>query len=174
MPNGGSDCCGTCWFNRKNQGETGYKHADDPGPGYCDIRDVEIEDPFWTYCANHPRRSPEGDPIPIGPILVDRGQGRESWKHSPDTETIRLHLLELLGQIEEQPKQEYPIGIYRDEIVVWQLGEFREQRAVDGLERIISFDPDARTGEPFHRTRHSLVTAARDALSKIQGGGSGG
>jgi hypothetical protein len=22
MPNGGSDCCATCWFNARNEGET--------------------------------------------------------------------------------------------------------------------------------------------------------
>jgi hypothetical protein len=24
MPNGGSDCCGTCWFNSTHQGQVGY------------------------------------------------------------------------------------------------------------------------------------------------------
>jgi len=31
MPDGGSDCCGTCWFNERNKGEAGYAHADDAG-----------------------------------------------------------------------------------------------------------------------------------------------
>ena len=47
MPNGGSDCCGTCWFNRRNQGERDWKmHADDSVEPYCDIRDRAIENPF--------------------------------------------------------------------------------------------------------------------------------
>ena len=29
MPNGGSDNCGTCWFNERNKGEVGF----DPEPG---------------------------------------------------------------------------------------------------------------------------------------------
>ena len=33
MPNGGSDCCGTCWFNRKNRGERDWhKHVDNTLP----------------------------------------------------------------------------------------------------------------------------------------------
>jgi len=135
---------------------------------------VEVKDPFWTYCANHPQRCPERDHIPIGPILTDRGQGsgREIWKESPDTEPIREHLLELLAMVQEQPQREYPMGVYRDETAVWQLGEFREERATSGLQRIVSFNPEATTGWPFHRTRHSLVNAARQALAKItaQGG----
>ena len=69
MPNGGSDCCGTCWFNRKNRGERDWpKHADNTLPDHCEIRDLAIEDPFYTYCANHPHRRPERDRIPIGPV----------------------------------------------------------------------------------------------------------
>ena len=63
---------------------------------YCDIRDRVIENPFYTYCANHPHRRPARDRIPIGPILRYAGDGmsndREVWVESPDTEGIRLHL----------------------------------------------------------------------------------
>src|SRR5262245_24932564 len=106
MPNGGSDCCGTCWFNAKNKGEAGYEHADDPEPDYCSIRDLSIDDPFYTYCANHPHRRPERDKIPIGPVFA--GDERELWQHSPDTEEIRQHLLALLAEIPETPTTEYP------------------------------------------------------------------
>lgn len=171
MPNGGSDCCGTCWFNGKNRGEVGYAHARAAGPACCEIRNVEIPKPFWTYCANHPHRSPERNRVPIGPIFVDHDEGREIWKESPDTEEIRIGLLSLLTRISEQPKVEYPIGIYRDEVVVWQLGEFREQRATPDLKRIAKFNPRASTGEPFRRSRASLVHAAEAALMKISGDG---
>ena len=172
MPNGGSDCCLTCWFNRVNHGEAGYAHIMAEEAAYCEIRDLDVPDSAYTYCGNHPHRSPQRDPIPIGPVLVDpQGNGREIWKQSPDTEQVRSHLLDLLAGIQEQPKEEYPIGIYRDNLVVWQLGEFREQRAIHNLERIASFDPAASTGKPQPRrqTRHSLVQAAEEALRKIQG-----
>ena len=108
MPNGGSDCCATCWFNRNNHGEAGYAHAGSAEPAYCEIRHLEIPDPSWTYCANHPRRSPARDRVPIGPVFIDpREEGREIWKESPDTEEVRTHLLDLLARIEEQPKERH-------------------------------------------------------------------
>ena len=171
MPNGGSDCCGTCWFNQKNKGHASYEHAGDSGEDYCMIRHTRIENPFWTYCINHPHHNPEKIDLPIGPLYIctKDSSGREVWQPSPDTEEIRLKLLKLLEAIEEQPKNEYPIGIYLDEMVVLQLGEFRERRAMAGLERIVQFSPSRSTGEPFNRTRESLVKLARQALAKING-----
>lgn len=58
MPNGGSDCCGTCPFNAKNKGEAGYAHRRDPEPHFCNIRSLPVDDPMYTYCANHPHRNP--------------------------------------------------------------------------------------------------------------------
>ena len=64
MPNGGADCCGTCWFNRKNRGKRDWlQHTENSEPHHCEIRDVAIDDPFYTYCANHPHRRPDRDPI---------------------------------------------------------------------------------------------------------------
>ena len=103
--------------------------------------------------------------VAVGPTFV--GEDREIWKDSPDTEDVRMHLLDLLVRMREQPDEEYPIGIYRDEVVLWQLGEFREQRAIHDLERIASFDPRASADEPFRRSRDSLVKAAEEALMKM-------
>ncbi len=135
MPNGGSDCCGTCWFNRRNHGEKGYSRAEDTDVDpYCEIRHVLIENPFWTYCANHPHRRPERDPIPIGPLMRHSGGGssndREVWIASPDTEEIRQHLLDLLDRLPSHiAKDRYPARPGLAEVVVRQLGEFRETRA---------------------------------------------
>jgi hypothetical protein len=170
MPNGGSDCCGTCWFNARNKGEAGYDHVDDPEPHHCTIRDLPIEDAFYTYCANHPHRRPERDPIPIGPVFTGDSSGqRQIWKRSPDSEQIRRHLLGLLEAMAEEPRSEYPIGIYCDEVVVWQLGEFRELRAAGSLLRVMAFRPDSAEAGPFGRTREGLVEAAYEALDKIRG-----
>ena len=169
MPNGGSDCCGNCWFNAKNKGQRGYSHVGDFEPDYCSIRSLPIEDPFYTYCCNHPHRRPEPDPVPIGPVFTGDSFGnREFWKPSPDSEEIRRHLLILLDQMEEQPESEYPIGIYADELVVWQLGEFRESRAVERLQRIASFQPDIAETGPFSRNRQHLVQLAQEAVDKIE------
>ena len=90
MPNGGSDCCGTCWFNRSNDGERGSVNFNREIPSYCEIRSLAIPNPFYTYCANHPHHRPDRDPIPIGPVYVHGGSGgREFWQPSPDTEDVR-------------------------------------------------------------------------------------
>ena len=168
MPNGGSDCCGTCWFNRTNRGQRDWiKHADKSVPPYCEIRNLAIQDPFYTYCANHPHRRPDRDPIPIGPVMRHGGwkdggfseYPRYVWKRSPDSEDIRQHLLTLLASIAEEMSQDrYPLGIGLGETIVWHLGEFGEQRALGNLERIRE-----RSGE-------SLAEAASKALANIRGG----
>ena len=181
MPNGGSDCCGTCWFNRRNQGERDWlPHADRTIPPHCEIREIVIEDPFYTYCANHPHRRPNRDPIPIGPVMrhggweeerrVQAGQPdvlvstenpRYVWKPSPDSEEIRQHLLNLLdGVFEHMSRDRYPIGTGLGETIIRQLGEFREQRAVRHLEWI---------RENFQDFPGLMADAARDALVRIRG-----
>ena len=100
---------------------------------------------------------------------ADSFGNREIWKPSPDTEEIRQHLLTLLDQMGEEPISEYPIGIYADELVVWQLGELREQRAVQRLQRIASFQQDITEAGPFSRTRQNLVQLVQEALDKIEG-----
>ena len=151
MPNGGSDCCGTCWFNRANGGEPGSANHNHEIPSYCEIRQLEIPDPFSTYCANHPHHRPQRDPIPIGPVTVHEGESverepghyemhswRERWQPSPDTETIRSHLLSLLEDPATGSDEFY---LFFTKPVVWvvleQLIEFREQRAIPILERVI-------------------------------------
>ena len=164
MPNGGSDCCGTCWFNRRNQGERDWKrHADDSVDPYCDIRDRAIENPFYTYCANHPHRRPTRDRIPIGSILRYAGDGmsndRKVWVESPDTEEIRMHLLELLEELLAGDVQEwYPIGPGVGQVVMWQLGEFREERALERLRQV---------EEKFSG---GMGRMARAAVERIEGG----
>lgn len=168
MPNGGSDCCGTCWFNARNRGEAGYAHTNDTEPHYCTIRKLAIEDPFYTYCGNHPHRCPDRDPLPIGPVFIDpKGRGRRIWEPSPDTEQVRLHLLDLLGTMSQEAAEEYPIGTYTDELVVWQLGEFRESRAAADLERLTAFSSRPTYGKA-RRTRSTLMAAAHEALNKIE------
>lgn len=161
MPNGGSDCCGTCWFNRRNAGERGYQRADSAENDYCEIRDLPIESPFYTYCANHPHRRPDRDPIPIGPVERFAGDystnAREVWQPSPDTEEIRQHLLELLSEIYLHiPADRYPIGTSLGTAIMRQLGEFREERAVRDLQWISDNCPDF------------LAGPAREALEQIQ------
>ncbi len=142
-------------------------HRDDSLPDHCEIRDLAIEDPFYTYCANHPHRRPDRDRIPIGPVTrhggwAGSGMGeeypRKVWEPSPDTEDIRQHLLNLLRSIFDHIKHDqYLIGDPLGQIIIWQLGEFREQRAINSLEVLSELELGM------------LTEAANEALEKIRG-----
>lgn len=55
MPNGGTDCCGKCCYNKAVQ-EMGCPDPQDWDRfwdiSHCTLRDVRISNPFWTYCDN--------------------------------------------------------------------------------------------------------------------------
>ena len=124
-------------WGRPDQGE-----QTPPPSNHCDIRDEPIEDPGYTYCANHHKRRPVRDPIPVGPTLAAEYVGgfayeRVPLKPSPDAEEIRRHLLDLLDKFEEtEAGDAYPSHPRVMDIVIWQLGEFREHRAVEPLRRM--------------------------------------
>ena len=143
MPNGGSDCCGTCWFNRSLGGQRGSANFNRETPSHCEIRDLEIPDSFYTYCANHPCQRPGRDPIPIGPVYVYRATGpsgeggREEWQPSPDTEEIRQHLLDIVCLPEEHTDEGYHFHTRPTHIEpLTQLLEWRDGRLVPALEEI--------------------------------------
>ena len=138
MPNGGSDCCGTCWFNRANGGKKGSDNHDHRIPSYCEIRDLPIKDPSYTYCSNHPYRTNQRVSVPLGPVYVHVSDesGREIWVDAPDTEDVRrqlLRFLEDLGNLSDG----YPF--YGEDLmvlVVRELERLREPRAIPILEHI--------------------------------------
>lgn len=164
MPNGGTDCCGTCWFNLRNGGKAGHPEwvpSDQAPAPCCEIREFSIDDPFYTYCANHPLRRPERDPIPIGPVTrVNSHQARVTWLPSPDSEEIRLHLLELLD--------DFPDIVFRDpgivgagvgEMVLHQLAELTESRAEEKIRWISENMP--RRWADVARTALARIASAR-------------
>lgn len=146
MPNGGSDCCGTCWYNRVNEGKSGYERPGDAKgvKDHCEIRDIAVENPFYTYCANHPHRMPDGGPIPVGPIYTGDSNGnREVWVASADSEEIRLNLLHMLENLERIASSDrYPFGRSLGSVVLGQLVEFRERRAEPILRRLSERYPE--------------------------------
>jgi hypothetical protein len=141
MPNGGSDCCGTCPFNRKNRGQAGYGGADNPEPDHCDIRDLPIEHAaFYTYCANHPGHNRDLVRVPVGPVYVHgEDEGRVVWKPSPDTEEVRAEVLRLIAAATPEPVTDYPAGLALVEAAILQSGEFRDPRYLSELDRIRQF-----------------------------------
>ena len=141
MPNGGSDCCGTCWFNRSNGGQRGSRNFNREIPSFCEIRHLAIPNPFYTYCANHPYRRSSRDAIPIGPVYVHGDNDvREFWQPSPDTEEIRQHLLDIVRAPEEHTDG-YPFySPHPHLLAIEQLVDFGDQRVVEALEDLVQRD----------------------------------
>ncbi|MEM6345553.1 MAG: HEAT repeat domain-containing protein [Bacteroidota bacterium] len=174
MSNGGSDCCGTCWFNTRNLHQS---DEDSEQIASCSIREIEIAKPFWTYCANHPHHNPDRVEVPVGPVYINDGSypnTRTVWLHSPDTPELRDRLIEVLERIPEVPPPEYPFGKPFVEEVIHQLIAFHEKRAIPGLMHILSFDPLSSSEEksPFKTTRIGTVALAVEALATIGGAAS--
>ena len=139
MPNGGSDCCGTCWFNRALGGKRGSSNHDRRIPSHCEIRELDLPNPFYTYCANHPYHRPGRDPIPIGPVYIhdNNTHKRKQWVASPDTETVRQHLLDVVRLPEEHADEGYRFYTHRAHVAaIWQLIEWRDERLLDALEEV--------------------------------------
>ena len=63
MPNGGTDNCGECRFGD----EIAERRV------RCRLRHIEVDRPYWTYCANNPVTNPDGIEVPIGPVYVVAG-----------------------------------------------------------------------------------------------------
>ena len=176
MPNGGTDCCGTCWWFAPKMVE--MKFATSPGatreiPPWCTIRRIRIDDPFWTYCANHPYRHGEPDPIPIGG--VERGDGgyhNVRWRAYPPENgpVVRAHLGALLerqaaAEEERAPEimqrasiattigeplppdaspMEYPLGSGLIDTIVAHAVQIRALEAVPGLVALAQADQESR------------------------------
>ena len=142
MPNGGSDCCGTCWFNRANGGQAGSSNHNHEIPSYCEIRELEIENPFYTYCANHPYNRSERDPIPIGPVYVGvfdpkalNQHRRDIWKPAPDEQEIREHLLRIVAD-PSQHERGYLLSSPSYVRAIEELLRLQESRLVGALEQL--------------------------------------
>lgn len=165
MPNGGSDCCGTCWFNLRNKGESGYDHADDAELNHCVVRKIDIPDPFYTYCANPPPRNPDKLALRIGPIYTGDAQGnRKVWILLEDTQENRLSHLELLRTLGVVTPDEYPIGVPSLAVVIEQLVEWREIRAIPFLQRIADSPIGEDSPDGLALSREKNLKAARRAL----------
>lgn len=171
MPNGGSDCCGTCPFNRKNRGEAGYARARDETPDHCDIRDLPITGAaFWTYCANHPHHNRERIRVPIGPVYThsEESGGRDVWQPAPDSPEIRAEILRLLTAATPDPIDEYPAGLAFVEAAVLHAGELGDVRHAAQLDRIRTFaDAPADPARPFARSPARSARLAAESLTRL-------
>ena len=175
MPNGGSDCCGTCWFNSKNDEKEGPPAVKKEGVAKCIIRNLEIPNPFWTYCVNHPYHNPGKIALPLGPVYIcdTYPYYRKMWMLPPDTEEIRQKLLDVLDKINEYEAGEY-VGINIDAEAIHQMRILKDKRALPKLLRIAKLDISKYKKEKrpaiCSRNKAIVVGLAIEALFDISGG----
>lgn len=143
-------------------------------PSHCEIRDLRIKDPFYTYCSNHPYRMQRRVEVPLGPVYVHVDEsferdgvthydsGRRVWIDAPDTEEVRVQLLELLAD-PDNLSDSYPFyGANLLGVVVDECERLREPRAIPILERI---------GREFHgdpEVRQEVRQRIEDAIARIE------
>lgn len=183
MPNGGSDNCGTCCHNSANKGQTGYPRTPpSEKTAKCLIRDIDIANPFWTYCVNHPYKNEFDIRIPIGAVyggmtqkgVTEKGDRWIQYERAvlllpPDTIEMREKLLELLNTYIEEVGRPSLFAFIEE--VVKQLGRYGERNAVEGIRRLINLDlSDILQEEYYPRFKKiSIIAVAIEALSKILG-----
>lgn len=173
MPNGGSDCCITCWFNSKNFEKDTYQEIDIYEKINCSIRNLKIEDAMGTYCVNHPHHNPKKSKLPIGPVYIDDQYPftRKVWVAAEDSEQVRLNLLELLNNIKYKESVN-PASINFKEEIIYHLRVLKEKRAIEGLKEIIEFGiafPCKTNGRLFNK-KNIIIGHAIEALLDISNG----
>ena len=157
MPNGhdvlqGAPVCALCWYFKDDR---------------CTIRGVPIRERQDTLCLNQQAFMPDGNETAVGPVLwhlIDlhlrkwKPEPENVWEPSPDTEEVRLELLRLLENVDRVNSRAWlasPIG----PVIIWQLIEFQEQRAVPVLKRLIERHPEAAL---FKNALEELMTTQED------------
>ena len=184
MPNGGSDCCGTRWFNRANGGRAGSVHHDPSIPSYCEIRELRRKDPFYTYCSNHPYRMQRRVEVPLGPVYIDAGgsaeredgaiefwSGRDHWLDAPDTPEVRDQLLELLSNHDKLHDAYSFYGNSLVQVIIDECERLREPRIIPILERIgREFRGDSEDGERVRKSIQDAIARIEKAVREAPGG----
>lgn len=123
MPNGGTDNCGECRFGSPLEDRRAH----------CQIRDLDIADPHWTYCANNQITNPDGIETPVGPVYVDSGEypyRRVVGVPSPDG-----FVNERLGLLERAARGELDPRTRRLQVAV--IGDAAREDAVAALPHLV-------------------------------------
>ncbi len=143
--------CSTCRF-----GDSGA------APMRCAIREVPIDHPTSTLCANH-QEFAAADPMPVGPVMACTVDGTRVAHRSPDSPAIRVHLLDLVERIDAHREGDLT---FRESMAIWQLEEWKERRAYPHLDRIA-----AAVSAPRSRLGHLKIegTIAKSLLDRIAG-----
>lgn len=175
MPNGGSDCCGECWFNSIVVANPGSHSSGSEENIICTIRRIKIRNPYWTYCSNHQHHNLKKVEIPIGSVYINVYDGdysyRKIWIDTIDDEKTRITLLNLIDEIQEIWVSEYPAGVRFDEEILNSINYLNEKRAIPKLQRILNFNPlpYKREENYSHRNRINIIGLTLETYAKLAG-----
>ena len=178
MPNGGTDCCGTCFFNSKNDGLTGFgPTSDKKGKSICVIRKIEIPNPYWTYCPNHNGHNRDKIEVPVGPVTTygQDNSGKATmkvWLDPPDSEIIRETLLTELDKTSISRTAFFPSPTHFEHQVIRHLAFLKEKRALPRLYELTQTSFGDHRYPPTFMTEwvSDLIGYAVEALLEISEG----
>ncbi|WP_400078146.1 hypothetical protein [Winogradskyella sp. R77965] len=171
MHDGSLDCCGTCWFNSNNRNQEEKKESKTV---FCTIRNFKIHNGFTLFCANHPSYNSNMINVPIGSVFAKSGYGKPQEHkflfHSPDNERIRTKLVKVLNEISvDYEFHKFSETLVNEELIK-QLALFKEQRAIEGLLKIIAIDLDTIKDLKVQNRVIMLIGLSINALMEISQG----
>ncbi len=105
MPNGGTDNCGNCRHNRKNQVSANAKTAHQATRShFCSVHRIPLAKAYWTYCENIYLSKTDVE-LTINAVgLSSSGYSRIPWlgRTAPSI-TNSIHSCDICGQVEGGP-----------------------------------------------------------------------
>lgn len=144
MPNGGSDCCGTCMFFSEYDKKKQTSEISQDSICKCCIREIEIDVPFYTYCANHQDHNQKKYRIPIGPVYECKGYPyvRNVLKEAPNDEKTRSLIINVLNNININSRIERGFIFSETDFdleVIKHVTQLRDNRALGKLKEITNW-----------------------------------
>lgn len=181
MPNGGWDCCAECPHSRQGVGSDhpSGRDGDARQNVSCMFRSLPIQDPYHTYCANHPEHNRKGIRFPVGRVFGHAGdQRRMILVGVPNlSQRHRRALLRLVRRIstDQSDRDDSPFITSFDVEVVTHIGLLGDIRALAPLSRIANWDLTKETqiadDDPFSRLGSvkdaMLIGSAQAAIIRL-------
>jgi hypothetical protein len=158
--------CARCQFLAVRSAGPGSTPIAEAGPAHCSIRELPIDDPEGTFCANHSSLTPKPDRIAVGPVLrrsPESPEGNSILHETQDNRSVRDHLLDIVERIQVRSLADLTL---REATAIWQLTEFREPRAHFYIDRI-----EGDVSGPGIRLEPMEVTLGKHLFKKVVGEG---
>ena len=143
------------------------QEADPNSTATCELRRLALRRPYQTFCANHHEIADMYRPRPVGPLFRKAPDGeRLIDEPSPDNKAVRDDLLQALNDF---PGRDIARHIEFLEVIIWELGQFREIRAIAKLIELADWSHCNHRDTNQRTARRRLALMAQRALLEIDG-----